>query len=450
MLLFPRAYEGNLLDSVSEPFEYLCGFGAAHGSEALKGALPEAQNSPRLPPYGLVAEQLNGTSFTVPRAENRRVWLYRVRPSLVQDDAEPMAHPSFNLDYLDQPPAASPVGWTPRVLPEGGIDFVDGLTTRAGAGDPADARGLALHTFVASSDMGARAMVDADGDLMILPDTGILRLRTELGWLRVEPGELVVIPRGIVFSVFVEQGPVRGVVMEVYARHFRLPERGPIGANGLADERHFFMPVASYEDRAGPFEIVVKMGGHLYRAARSHSPFDVVAWHGNYTPYKYDLRRFNAMGTVTWDHPDPSIFTVLSAPFERPGENLADLVVFPSPRWDVAAHTFRPPYYHRNAATEINAIVAGVSRADDVFSCGGIFITPPFAAHGPNAKAVERAHAMSDEEADEPHELGASSLYIQWESTLALRMAPAALSERQPDFSQFARGVATRFDANKR
>jgi len=197
MALFPRAYECNLLVSVSEPLEYLCGFGAAHRSEALEGALPEEQNSPRRAPYGLVAEQLNGTSFTVPRADNRRVWLYRVRPSLEHDELEPLAHPSLNLDYLAQPPTASQVGWTPRSLPEGEIDFVDGLTTRAGAGDPGDGRGLALHTFVASSDMAERAMLDADGDLMILPDSGILKLRTELGWLRVEPGELVVIPRGV-------------------------------------------------------------------------------------------------------------------------------------------------------------------------------------------------------------------------------------------------------------
>ena len=220
-----------------------------------------------------------------------------------------------------------------------------------------------------------------DGDMMVVPDQGVLDVRTELGWLRVRPGEIAVVPRGLTFSVDVD-GAARGLVMEIYARHFRLPERGPIGANGLADERHFAIPTASWEQRACDFEMIVKAGGELFAAKKTHSPFDVVAWHGSYVPYKYDLSLFNAMGSVTFDHPDPSIFTVLSAALDQPGENLADLVVFPVPRWDVSEHTFRPPFFHRNAATEINAIVKGNARDGDPLSRGGIFITPSFAPHG--------------------------------------------------------------------
>jgi homogentisate 1,2-dioxygenase len=302
--------------------------------------------------------------------------------------------------------------------------------------------------------MGDCALYSADGDLMLIPDTGALEVRTELGLMRVAPGQLAVVPRGLLMSVGVPDGVARGLVLEVYARHFQLPERGVIGANGLADERHFESPVAAYEDREveGGYRIVAKMGGRLWQGRKSHSPFDVVGWHGDYLPYRYDLSKFNAMGTVTWDHPDPSIFTVLSAPLDHPGENLADFVVFPNPRWDVAWDTFRPPYYHRNAATEFNALVAGPTSPERVFTRGGYFYTPPFTAHGVKPEIVEKWYRMSDDEANAPKLLRGDHLWIQFESTLPLSFSSHALESETRDrsFREFASGVRSYFDPNQR
>lgn len=439
---------------MSEELRYLQGLGAAHTSEALEGAVPWLQNSPRKLPYGLHAEQINGTPFTVPRAENKRAWMYRIRPSVIHGEPVPIESAAISLAYLERPACVSLTGWRPRALPEGGrTDFLDGLGVIAGAGDPSLGRGLAFYSYAADADMEDAGFCDADGDLMILPDTGALRVRTEYGWLGVAPGELAVIGRGMPFSVALEDGPVRGFVMEIYARHFELPQRGVIGANGLADERHFEVPTASYEDRevAGGFRLVLKAGGSLSEARRSHSPWDVVGWHGDYYPYKYDLSRFNAMGTVTWDHPDPSIYTVLSAPLDHPGANLADLVVFPNPRWDVAEHTLRPPYYHRNAATELNFIVKGAT-GPRVFSRGGCFLTPPFAAHGVGPDTIEHHYAMGDEEADRPTRIATDMLWMQFESALPLRLSPRAETgpERDPDFRSFASGARAYFDPSRR
>ncbi len=430
------------------------GFGNTLESEALPGALPRDQNSPRLVPFGLYAEQINGTSFTVPRAHNQRAWLYRIRPSVAHGAFSPLAHPGINLDYLDQRPTPELIGWRPRPLPgpEQSIDFIDGLITIAGAGDPADERGLAVHGYVATSAMTDRAFYDADGDLMLLPDTGGIVLRTELGVLHVHPGELAVVPRGIKFAVDpLERGAIRGFVLEVYARHFELPDRGPIGANGLADARHFRTPVAAYEDREiEGFELITKLGGHMWRAEQGHSPFDVVAWHGNYAPYKWSFSDFNAIGSVSYDHPDPSIFTVLTAKLDQAGENAADLVVFPD-RWDVAKHTLRPPFHHRNAATEFNAIITGPSNPQRVFTRGGHFLTPPFTAHGVAVESYERAIGLADEVADQPRWLGASSRWIQFETTLPLRLSPSAerAEHRDPSFREFASGARKHFTGGR-
>jgi homogentisate 1,2-dioxygenase len=431
---------------------YLTGFGS-HQSEALEGALPVEQNSPRLAPYGLYAEQLNGVPFTVPRVRNRRSWLYRIRPSVSHGEFSLIASGRFSLDYLQAAPTPNLIGWRARALPSGEADFVDSLETVMGAGDPADQRGLAFHTFATKTSMGDRALYNADGDMMILPDTGELHIVTEMGQLRVGAGELAVIPRGVLFHVTPIDGqPARGFVVEIYGRQFELPNRGPIGANGLAAERHFQTPVAHYEDREvdGGYTIVAKMGGALYQASRSHSPFDVVAWHGNCAPYRYDLAMFNAMGTVSFDHPDPSIFTVMSAPLDRPGESLADLVMFPVPRWDVAQHTFRPPFFHRNAATELNFLVGGEPRKDEVFSCGGIFYTPPFAAHGPAVRTVQAQLEMSDDKADAPHLIDGDTIWMQVESALALRVAPWAVATKAGEFREYARTRVAHFDANDR
>ncbi|NVB38526.1 homogentisate 1,2-dioxygenase [Pseudenhygromyxa sp. WMMC2535] len=449
---------------VAEP-AYSVGFGNTGESEALPGALPRGQNGPREVPYGLYAEQINGTSFTVPRAHNQRAWLYRIMPSVAHGAFTPLGHRGVDLAYLSERPTPDLVGWRPVEIPPamaGHVDFIDGLHTVAGAGDPSEERGLAIHLYAANASMRDRALYSGDGDMMLIPDTGGIRLRTEFGVLHVQPGEIAVVPRGIKFAVeaLEDQGEgssqgegarLRGLVLEVYARHFELPDRGPIGANGLADARHFFTPVAAYEDReVEGFEIVAKHGGELWRAEQGHSCFDVVAWHGNYAPYKWSFDHFNAIGSVSFDHPDPSIFTVLSAKLDEAGENAADLVIFPD-RWDVAKHSFRPPYYHRNAATEFNAIVTGPSNAEQVFTRGGHFMTPPFTAHGVKTESYERAVALDDAVADAPRWLGGASRWIQFETTLPLRLSPwaAQSGHRDPGFRQFASRAERHFDPSK-
>lgn len=436
---------------------YLSGFGNTAESEALAGALPQGQNSPRHVPFGLYAEQLNGSSFTVPRAHNRRSWLYRIMPSVAHGPFSPLAHPGVDLAYLGEAPTPDLVGWRPAPIPDhrgpvGRVDFIDGLRTVAGAGDPSEERGLAVHLYAANAAMADRALYDADGELMLLPDTGGLLVITEFGRLHVHPGELAVIPRGVKFAVEpldADAPGIRGLVLEVYARAFELPDRGPIGANGLADERHFQTPVAAYEDRqAEGYEIVAKIGGRLWRAEQGHSAFDVVAWHGNYAPYKWSFEHFNAIGSISFDHPDPSIFTVLTAKLDQAGENAADLVIFPD-RWDVARHSFRPPYYHRNAATEFNAIVTGPSTDEAVFTRGGHFMTPPFTAHGIKNEGYERAIALDEEQAEAPRWLAGHSRWIQFESTLPLRLSPWArdAEHRDREFRQFASRAKRHFEA---
>ncbi|HWN67275.1 MAG TPA: iron-containing alcohol dehydrogenase, partial [Haliangium sp.] len=311
----------------SDGLSYLAGFARALQSEALPGALPRTQNSPRPAPYGLYCESINGTAFTVRRVENRRTWLYRIRPSLVQSRLEPVAQRRIAGRFDGAFIAPNLMRWRPLPLPpaEQPTDFLDGLATLAGAGDPDLRSGLAIHLYAANADMRDRCFYDADGDLLLVPELGALRIRTELGWLHVRPGELAIMPRGIKFSVELPDGVGRGVALELYGNGFRLPERGLIGANGLADERHFLAPVAAYEDRACPgYEILAKHGGQIFRATIGHVPYDVVAWHGNHVPCKYDLAHFNAMGSVSFDHPDPSILTVLTCPLDDHGNNLAD------------------------------------------------------------------------------------------------------------------------------
>ena len=416
----------------SDGLPYLAGFARVMQSEALPGALPRAQNSPRPAPYGLYCESINGTAFTVRRAENRRTWLYRIRPSLVQSRLEPVVQQRIVGRFDGALVAPNLTRWRPLPLPAADrpTDFVDGLATLAGAGDPDLRAGLAIHLYAANADMRDRCFYDADGDLLLAPELGALRIRTELGWLRVRPGELAILPRGIKFSVELPDGASRGVVLELYGHGFRLPERGPIGANGLADERHFLTPVAAYEDRACPgYEILAKHGGQLFRATIGHVPYDVVAWHGNHVPCKYDLAHFNAMGSVSFDHPDPSILTVLTCPLDDHGNNLADVIVFPG-RWEVAEHTFRPPYYHRNVATEFSYIVA-MPAAYAGFDQGAYFLTPSMTPHGISGGSHRQALAARDE----PRRLPDESLWLMFETVMGLRLTAWAMSSGNRDES---------------
>ena len=402
------------------------GFGNAHASEALPGALPQSQNTPRRGPYGLYGELLSGTAFTAPRAQNSRTWLYRMRPAALQGELAPLAHPTLTSDFEQGAPLASLAGFAPLPLPATPTDFVDGLVTLGGAGSARLRRGFAVHLYSANRNMEDRAFYDADGDLLVLPELGALTLLTELGPLHVKPGELALVPRGLRFSVSLAGPQARGYVAEVFGRRFALPERGPLGSNGLADPRHFRAPAAFHEDRLAPgYRIVAKMGGALYEAKQDFSPFDVVAWHGNHCPYVYDLSLFTPAGYTRFDHPDPSIYTVLTAPLDEQGSNTLDLVVFP-PRWDATEGTFRLPYFHRNATTEINGIVREVSSNSSMFAPGCTFITPCLTPHGPVASALERHIDQNPEHADRPHRYTESALWFQFETALPLTLTPWA------------------------
>jgi homogentisate 1,2-dioxygenase len=402
------------------------GFGNVHQSEALEGALPTAQNTPRHLRYGLHGELLSGTAFTASRATNTRTWLYRVRPSAQQSELQPLAHPTLSGEFDAEPPLANLAGFAPLPLPSTATDFVDGLYTLGGAGSARLRRGYALHLYAANRNMEDRAFYDADGDLLLLPELGAITLQTELGVLEVKPGELALVPRGMRFSVALHGSAARGYVAEVFGRRFALPELGPLGSNGLADPRHFRAPVAWPEDRlARGYRVSAKIGGALYQATQDYSPYDVVAWHGNHCPYAYDLSLFTPAGYTRVDHPDPSIHTVLTAPMDEQGAHSLDLVIFP-PRWDATEHTFRLPYFHRNATTEINGIIREITTSDAMFAPGCVFITPSMTPHGVVASSVERHLAQPADQADRPHRVSDRALWFQFETALPLVLTPWA------------------------
>jgi homogentisate 1,2-dioxygenase len=372
---------------------FLSGFGNEHATEAVPGALPAFRNSPQRVAYGLYAEQLSGTAFTAPRSENRRSWLYRLRPSAGHSAYEPMPQGSLRSGPFEEvPPSPNRLRWGARPIPEAPTDFVAGLFTLGGNGSPAMGGGASIHVYVANRSMDG-VFFDADGELLVVPQLGALRFHTEMGVLEVKPGEIVVVPRGVRFRVELLDKEARGYVCENHGASFRLPELGPIGANGLANARDFLSPVAAFEDRDVPTRIVQKFQGRLWQTTLDHSPLDVVAWHGNLAPYKYDLARFNTIGTVSFDHPDPSIFTVLTSPSDTPGTANCDFVIFP-PRWMVAEQTFRPPYFHRNVMSELMGLIHGVYDAKaEGFVPGGASLHNCMSAHGPDRETYDRAVA---------------------------------------------------------
>jgi len=372
---------------------YLSGFGAHHESEAIEGALPVGQNSPQQAPLGLYAEQLSGTAFTAPRAANLRSWLYRLRPSAMHGPYRRVGEGLVRTaPCLEAECSPNRLRWGPQRWPSEPTHFLAGLATLATCGDSRLQHGAAVHAYTANQSMEERLFFyDADGELLIVPQEGQLLLATEFGLLAVSPGEIAVVPRGVKFRVETAGGGVRGYVCENYGAPFRLPELGPIGANGLANPRDFLAPTAAFEDRDAPTEVVAKFGGHLWSAQVDHSPLDIVGWHGNYYPYKYDLARFNAINTVSFDHPDPSIFTVLTSSSDTPGTANVDFVIFP-PRWIVAEHTFRPPYFHRNVMSEFMGLVRGEYDAKKGgFVPGSASLHNSMSAHGPDRASYEMA-----------------------------------------------------------
>jgi homogentisate 1,2-dioxygenase len=375
--------------------EYLSGFGNEHISEAEPGAVPVGQNSPQQAPLGLYAEQFSGAAFTQPRSVNRRSWLYRIRPSA--------AHPPYrriddgavrSAPFAEREPDPNRLRWDPIPLPDADVDFVDGLFTIGGNGDVRARSGVAVHWYTTSASMLDRYFTNADGELLIVPQEGELTVHTEFGVLGVAPGEIAVLPPGMRFRVVLNTGSARGYVLENYGALLTLPERGPIGANGLANPRDFRYPVAAYEADERTVEVVEKFGGHLWAATYDHSPLDVVGWHGNNVPYKYDLANFMVVNTVSFDHADPSIFTVLTSHTDTPGLANADFVIFP-PRWMVAEHTFRPPWFHRNTMSEFMGLVQGEYDAKaEGFAPGGGSLHNGFSAHGPDAATFDRASTV--------------------------------------------------------
>jgi homogentisate 1,2-dioxygenase len=371
--------------------KYMTGFGNEFASEAIPGALPVGRNSPQRAPMGLYAEQFSGTSFTTPRANNKRSWLYRIRPSVKHMPFEQIENANWLSRFDEIATTPNQLRWGPLPLPETKTDFIEGIKTIAGCGDPFSQTGIGIHIYACNTNMEGRFFYNADGEMLIVPESGRIGILTELGALQAGPGEIVVIPRGLKFYVALGDAHCRGYICENYGALFRLPELGPIGSNGLANARDFETPDAYFEDHEGDFELIVKFGGNFWRAQIGHSPIDVVAWHGNYAPYRYDLRRFNTIGSISFDHPDPSIFTVMTSPSAEAGVANCDFVIFPE-RWLVMEDTFRPPWYHRNFMSEYMGLVYGQYDAkEEGFVPGGGSLHNQMSAHGPDVDTFEKA-----------------------------------------------------------
>ena len=423
---------------------YQTGFANHFATEALPGALPVGRNSPQRCAYGLYAEQLSGSAFTAPRADNRRSWLYRIRPAALHTRFERVDARRIVSDFAAVAPPPDALRWNPLPLPDTPTDFIDGLVTMAGHGDPNSQAGTAVHMYAANRSMQRRFFYDADGELLIVPQLGALRFITEFGVIEVEPQEIVVIPRGVRFRVELLGDAARGYVCENYGAHFRLPDLGPIGSNGLANPRDFQTPVAAYEDIDAPFELVAKFMGNLWAAQMDHSPADVVAWHGNLAPYKYDLRRFNAIGSISHDHPDPSIFLVLHSASDTPGVSNIDFVIFP-PRILAMQNTFRPPWFHRNVASEFMGLVFGAYDAKaEGFSPGGASLHNSMSGHGPDTETFEKA---SHADLTKPDVIR-DTMAFMFETRHVLRPTPQAMAaaQLQGEYYRCWQGLKKHFD----
>ena len=413
---------------------YQTGFCNEFATEALPGALPEFRNSPQRCPYGLYAEQFSGTAFTAPRHANRRSWLYRIRPAAVHEPFRRVDHEGVAATFDPHCVSPNQLRWSPLPIPTEPIDFVQGLVTVGGNGSPAAQTGCAIYWYVANRSMQDRFFYDADGELLIVPQLGRLRLETELGVLELEPLEIAVVPRGLRFRVELLGPEARGYVCENFGAPLRLPELGPIGSNGLARSRDFQTPVAAYEERDGDFELMTKFMGSLWSARIGHSPLDVVAWHGANAPYKYDLRRFNTIGSISYDHPDPSIFLVLQSLSDTPGVDDLDFVIFP-PRWLVMTNTFRPPWFHRNCASEFMGLIEGVYDAKEVgFLPGGASLHNCMSAHGPDAATFEKGSCA---DTSQPGYLdGTMAFMFETRSVICPTAAALALPQLQNDYAK--------------
>lgn len=427
---------------------YQTGFGNSCATEALPGALPTGRNSPQVCPYGLYAEQLSGTAFTVPRAESRRSWLYRIRPAALQKAFEPYTGAKTWASQFGQGPVSpNRLRWNPLPMPEQATDFIDGMHTWAGNGHSDELSGISINLYAVNQSMQNRIFYNADGEMLIVPQEGRLRLATELGLIDLEPCEIAVIPRGVRLRVELLDATARGYMLENYGAALRLPELGPIGSNGLANARDFQIPVAWYEDVEGDFELIAKFTGGMWRTMLSHSPLDVVAWQGTNAPYKYDLRRFNTIGSISYDHPDPCIFTVLTSPSDTPGAANLDFAIFP-PRILAMQDTFRPPWFHRNIAGEFMGLIQGVYDAKaDGFSPGGASLHNCMSPHGPDAQTFEKASKADLSQPDYIRD----TMAFMFETRRVIRPTDAAMASAtlQSGYDEAWAGLKKHFDPNK-
>lgn len=428
---------------------YMSGFGNGFETEALPGALPIGRNSPQKCAYGLYAEQLSGSPFTAPRASNERSWLYRIRPTI----AHVGAFERTDIGLWRTAPSAevetpiAPMRWDPIPLPAGEVSFIEGIRTITTAGGARGQCGMSANVYGATRSMRDEYFYSGDGELLILPQEGSLRLWTEFGIIDVEPCECAVIPRGVKIRVELPHGPSRGYLCENYGGAFTLPERGPIGANCLANGRDFLTPVAAYEDREVRSRLFVKWGGTMWVTEIDQSPLDVVAWHGNYAPYKYDLRRFSPVGPLLFDHADPSIFTVLTSPSESPGTANIDFVIFPE-RWMVTEDTFRPPWYHMNVMSEFMGLIRGKYDAKPQgFVPGGFSLHNTMLPHGPDVDAFEGA----SNEVLAPKKL-ANTLAFMFETRFPQQVSAFAanVEQRQKTYTLYGRSLAKHFNPGRR
>lgn len=425
--------------------QYQTGFGNDFATEALPGALPPIGNSPQRCPYGLYAEQFSSTAFTAPRHANRRSWLYRIRPAAVHEPFQRIDPGLVTANFEIARVSPNQLRWNPLPIPSIPTDFIQGLITVGGNGSPAAQSGCGIHWYVTNRSMQGRFFYDADGELLIVPQLGRLRLATELGVMELAPLEIGVIPRGLRFRVELLDQAARGYVCENFGASFRLPDLGPIGSNGLASSRDFQTPTASYETRSGDFELVAKFLGSLWSARIDHSPLDVVAWQGNSAPYKYDLRRFNTIGSISYDHPDPSIFLVLQSLSDTAGVDTIDFVIFP-PRWLSMTNTFRRPWFHRNVASEFMGLIEGVYDAkDEGFLPGGASLHNCMSGHGPDNVTFEKATRA---DTTKPEYLAATMAFMFETRTIICPTAAAlAMPQLQDTYSQCWRTLPTNFSS---
>lgn len=425
-----------------DPYKYLVGFGNEHQSELIPGALPIGQNSPQLPPYGLYAEGITGTSFAASRHASMRNFLYRRRPACVHDKVEKIEdNTTIETQFLNEGAKVhaipSQVSWSSFIIPDkaaGEVDFTMGLHTLGGSGQPNIREGLAYHIFAFNTNMPNKAFMNNDGDFLIVAQEGHLDITTEFGHIYLQPSEICVIQQGLRFKLEMAEGHApngaRGYIIETWGTKWELPELGPIGGYGLANPRDFLFPVADIDTTStGPWTVVSKQSGKYYATHQKHTPFDVVAWHGNYVPYKYDLTKFVYHNTVSVDHSDPSINTVLTAKSRDINAPLCDFLAF-GPRWDVAENTFRPPYYHRNCASEFLARIYAPEGAkgggrSSVFAPGGASYEAGFTPHG---NADERSVAAFHADL-KPMLFGAGQLTFMLESCRSLLFTEWAMRE---------------------